>query len=138
MFFEAPIVPIVGLLVALVIIMLVRRDRLQASLGLSWLAVATGVATVTLYPKLIEDIASYFGVDYPPSLAFYIALSVVLVKLLLNDMRVSRLELKLIRCIQHNSILEAQIAQRKAAPPNQGVIVADGLAVGEPDKTADG
>lgn len=135
MFVEVPIIPIVGILVAIAIMMLVRRDRLHAALGMSWLAVATGIAIVTLCPKLIENTASYLGVDYPPSLAFYIAINLVLVKLLLNDLRVSRLQLQLIRSIQHNSILETQIAQRKPSPPTQEDLGEDRCPSHEPGKT---
>ena len=56
----------IGLLVACVIILLMRKDRLHVNYGIGWVIVATAFALLGFAPSIIDQIAIYFGVSYPP------------------------------------------------------------------------
>ena len=71
----------IGLLVAIVIIVLMRKDRLHASHGLAWVAVAIGFALLGFTPGIIDFVAKALGVAYPPVLALTLAIAILVVKI---------------------------------------------------------
>ena len=53
---------IIGLLVAVIIIILMRRDHLHAQHGLGWIIVALGFALLGFSPEIIDRVAQNFGI----------------------------------------------------------------------------
>jgi len=99
----------IGLLVACVIILLMRKDRLHVNYGIGWVIVATAFALLGFAPSIIDQIAIYFGVSYPPVLALTLGVAVLVIKILLMDIERSRVELRNQRLIQRMAILEADL-----------------------------
>jgi len=100
---------VLGLAIAAVLLWLLRRDRLHARHALWWSAVALAVVVLGLFPRLVDWVAGWLGVAYPPVLALVMAVGVILVKMLLMDLEHSRQERTLRRLAQRIAILEAEL-----------------------------
>jgi hypothetical protein len=99
----------IGISVALVIILLMRNDRLHVAHGLSWFVVALGFALLGFAPGIIDTVAQKLGIAYPPILAMTLGIALLVVKILAMDMERSRIEIRNQRLIQKVAMLEAEI-----------------------------
>ena len=105
----------IGLLVAAVILLLMRKDSLHAKFGLGWIAVALGFALLGFSPRIIDHAAHYFGVSYPPVLALTIGIALLVIKILLMDIDHSRIEVRNQRLVQRVAMLEAELKKLREA-----------------------
>jgi hypothetical protein len=99
----------IGLAVAALIILLIRKDRLHVRHGLAWIVVASCFAVLGLFPGIIDSLARLTGVSYPPILGITVAVALLVIKILLMDLERSRIEMHNQRLIQRVAILEADI-----------------------------
>lgn len=104
----------IGLAAAGLIIWLVRKDRLHVNHGFGWMAAAAGFALFGFAPGIIDTVASWFGVAYPPVLGLTLAIVVLVIKLLLMDIERSRLEMRSQRLTQRLAMLEADVRRLSA------------------------
>ena len=106
-----------GLLAALTIIFLIRKDRLHVHHGMGWVILAAGFALLGFLPGLIDSVAAKLGVAYPPALALTLAIIVLVLKILLMDIERSRTEMRNQRLIQRVAMLESDLKklQRQTA-----------------------
>ena len=102
---------ILALAVIVLIIWLIRRDRLPISHAIWWLSVAVTIAVLGFFPGLIDAVAGFVGIRYPPSLLFILAILTLLIKVLLEDLEVSTNRRRLLRLAQKTAILEDEIRQ---------------------------
>jgi len=100
---------LLGLGLAALILMLLRRDHLYVHHGLFWLIVAFAAGVLGLWPRLIDTMASWMGIAYPPAALFLLAAMVLLVKALYSDMTHTRLERDVRQLNQRIAMLEIQI-----------------------------
>lgn len=103
----------IGLLVALVIILLMRKDKLHVSHGLGWVIVAVAFALLGFTPRLFDKFSNFLGIASPPILALTLAIAVLVIKILLMDIERSRIELRNQRLIQRLAILEAEMRSKR-------------------------
>jgi hypothetical protein len=109
-----------GVLLAVGILWLVRRDHLHGSYALWWLLIAAGALLIGFFPSLVDWIGVRLGVAYPPMLLAMVAIIAMLLKLLGVDIDVTRRERRVRRLIQRVAILELelhQLRQQQAAAP---------------------
>lgn len=99
----------IGVAIAAKIFFLIRRDVLHARYAYWWLIVAFLALGGGLFPKLVDRIASTFGIAYPPILAVVVGVGLVLVKMLTMDLDRSRQEQRIRRLTQRLAILEADL-----------------------------
>lgn len=76
---------VIALAIAGAIIWFVRNHRLHAGKAMSWICLAVIIGVAGVAPGLVDSIAVYLGVHYPPLLAVLAALAVILFKLLRID-----------------------------------------------------
>ena len=107
------ITSLIGLGSALIIFVLIRNDQLHASHGIAWVIAALAMALLGLAPGIFDQLASRVGVAYPPALAFTLALAVVAIKLLVDDIERSRLKMRQTRLIQRMALLENELRRLK-------------------------
>jgi hypothetical protein len=100
---------VLGLSSAAIILFLVRHDRLQPRHALAWLAIAVVCAVVGLAPGIIDTLANWLDISYPPTLAVAITLMALLVKNLLLDIEFAQQEVRLQRLAQRLAILESRL-----------------------------
>lgn len=105
----------VALGIGLLILWLIRRDRLPISHSIWWLAIAVMIGVFGFEPNLIDRMAHAVGVDYPPSLLFTLAILVLLLKALHEDLEVSTTRRRLLRLAQKVAMLEQELERARAA-----------------------
>lgn len=110
----------IGLGVAAVILLLIRRDRLHVNHGLAWVAVAAGFVLLGFLPGIIDRVAALLGIAYPPVLGLTTAVALLVVKMLAMDIERSRIEMRYQRLTQKMSMLEAELAQLRDAVHTPG------------------
>ena len=86
-------VALAGALISLgVIIELLRRRQLREKYSVLWLLVGTGVASLTLFPGVLEWLSRVAGVAVPANLLFFAALVLLLSVSVHLSWEISRLE----------------------------------------------
>jgi len=122
------VVLLMGIGLAIGILYLVRRDHLYIRQGVFWIAIAFFSLAFALWPFLIDKVGSVLGIAYPPTLLFLGAIIVLIMKALLGDIALTKLQRDLRRLNQRIALLEAELPapgeriaeeplpERKAAP----------------------
>jgi hypothetical protein len=117
------VVLLMGIGLAIGILYLVRRDHLYIRQGVFWIAIAFFSLAFALWPFLIDKVGSVLGIAYPPTLLFLGAIIVLIMKALLGDIALTKLQRDLRRLNQRIALLEAEeriaeepVPERKAAP----------------------
>lgn len=101
-----------GIIIAVVILLLVRRDHLHGPYAIWWIGAAFTIALLGFFPNFFDYIAVYFGVKYPPILAVLLGFAMLLFKMLTMDLDRSHQERRIRRLAQRLAILEAQAAEK--------------------------
>jgi hypothetical protein len=104
----------IGVILAAVILLLVRRDHLHGPYAIWWIGAAATVALLGFFPRLFDVLAYKVGISYPPILAIVLGFSLLLVKILTMDLERSRQERLIRRLAQRLAMLEAQTPEAKA------------------------
>lgn len=107
-------------LVVLAIFWLLRSDRLPVMHSVWWLCVAAIIGFLGLFPRAIDVAAAWVGVAYSPSLLFITAILVLLIKVLLEDVDVSRDRRRLLRVAQKVAMLEERLEQLETSERQTG------------------
>jgi hypothetical protein len=114
---------VIGVSISVLIIVLIRKDRLHAHHGLGWILVALSFALLGLFPGIIDRLAQIVGIGYPPVLALTLGISLLVIKILLMDIERSKIEMRNQRLIQRVAMLEADLKRLQspgdAAPSEQ-------------------
>lgn len=107
---------IIGVVTAITIVILIRRDHLNVRYGLWWMAAAIGFALLGLSPKFFDSFAHSLGVAYPPVLALTIGVIILVIKILVMDIERSRNAVRQQRLVQRIALLESDLRelQRKS------------------------
>lgn len=128
-----------GVVLALGILWLVRRDQLHGSYALWWLLLAVGALGLGFFPRIVDWFGSRLGVAYPPMLLVMVAVIAILLKLLAHDVDVTRRERRLRRLLQKVAILEAELhdLREAATPKSEADDAAASGASQEPGATSD-
>ncbi len=108
---------ILGCLIALVIFLLIRKDRLHIRYSLWWICVAIATAVIGSFPWLVDAVAVKLGVAYPPVLLLTVALGFLLIKILTMDIERSEHERKIRLLTQRLAVFESDQHFEDAKPP---------------------
>jgi hypothetical protein len=103
---------LLGAGLALVILVLVRRDHLHLSHGVFWIVVAVLAALLGMWPALLDRVAAIAGIAYPPTFLLLGAIMVLLVKSLLSDILSTRTERQIRRLNQRLAMFESEYSDR--------------------------
>ena len=106
--------------IAGLILYLVRRNHLHGTYAVWWLVLAVGVLVSGLFPKLLDRIGGWLGVNYPPILFVALSIGALFLKVLSIDLERSRQEIRLRRLTQRLALLEAELAERHDIKQNDG------------------
>lgn len=98
----------IGVTLAVIILLLVRRDHLHGPYAIWWIGAAATVGVLGFFPRLFDYLAVYLGVRYPPILAIVLGLGLLLLKILTMDLERSRQERLIRRLTQRLAMLEAR------------------------------
>ncbi len=78
----------------------IRRSRMRMEDSLFWVFFSLILLILAVFPSIAQTVAKWFGVISPVNLVYLVIIFILLVKLLLTDQKVSRLEAKLTHMIQ--------------------------------------
>jgi len=112
----AVITSIIGIVTAMVIVILIRRDHLHVRYGLWWMAAAIVFALLGLFPALFDSFAKYVGIAYPPILALTVGAVILVIKILVMDIERSRNAIKLQRLTQRIALFESDLREMQNKP----------------------
>ena len=109
---------------AVVILLLLRRDHLYVLYALFWLVVAAVALVLGLWPGVMDWLAAHLGITYPPALLLLCGLLAVLLKVLHLDLLHTHQERQIRRLNQRIAMLELQlephlVGRADAPPPTQ-------------------
>ena len=113
-----------GIVLALGILWLVRRDQLHGSYALWWLLLAAGALLLGFFPHLVDWVGVKLGIAYPPMLLAMVAIIAILLKLLGVDIDVTKRERRLRRLLQKVAILELELRELRAERSAASVVEA--------------
>lgn len=111
------ITSLIGVTVSGLILLLIRRDQLEASVGVAWMLVAVGFCLLGFAPFLVDSLARLLNVAHAPSLAFSLALGAITLKLVYDDVQRSKSQITSKRIVQRLAMLEAQLRQLQGDAP---------------------
>lgn len=97
-----------GLGLAVVILYLVRRDRLSAGYTVGWFIVAVVLCLFGLFPSINDWVGRLLNVHYPPILLVIVTCCFILLKLLFMDIDRSRQRKRIRRLTQRLALYEAE------------------------------
>lgn len=106
---------IIGLIAAVIIIVLIRKDHLHVRYGLWWVVIAVAFVVLGFFPQIIDQLAKLLGISYGPALAFTLGLTAFALKLLTLDLARSRNDTRIIRLVQRVSMLESELEKLRSS-----------------------
>jgi len=112
---------IIGIVTAITIVILIRRDYLHVRYGLWWSGAAVAFACLGLFPAIFDNVAKYFGIAYPPVLALTLAVVILFLKILVMDIERSRNAIRMQRLIQRIALLETDLHELRGKPDGNSV-----------------
>ena len=104
---------ILGLGLAVLILRLLRQDRLYIRHAVFWTSTAVAAAVLGLWPKLIDIISMALGISFPPAALLLLACLVLLLKALYADILHTETERNIRRLNQRLALLEVEIEKLK-------------------------
>jgi hypothetical protein len=110
--FHLPVL-LMGIGLAIGILYLVRRDHLYIRQGIFWIGVAFVSLVLGFWPFFIDTLGSVLGIAYPPTLLFLGAIIVLVLKALVGDIALTKLQRDLRRLNQRIAMLEADRPRRE-------------------------
>jgi hypothetical protein len=107
---------VIGVALAGMILLLVRRNHLHGNHAVWWFAVAGAILVLGVFPPAIDWLGHVTGIHYPPVLPIIIGIGLILFRLLKMDVDRSRTERQMRRLTQKLAILEQELAQQRQQP----------------------
>ena len=102
---------ILGAVIFLIILLLVRRGKLQEKYALTWFAIGIVVVVLGVFPVILDKIAKFTGVSYAPALLFVIAVGVLLIQNLYLFIFASQNEVRIKELLQEVAVLNKLVAE---------------------------
>lgn len=100
---------IFSLIFIVIVIDMVRRNKLQEKYSILWIAFAFLLIIFSAFPRFILKISELVNVKYAPALIFLLGFLFMIVYMLSITVTVSRQEKKIIKLAQELAILKAKI-----------------------------
>ncbi len=98
---------IMGIGLAAGILYLVRRDHIYIRQGLFWIVTAFFSLVFGAFPFLIDAIGGALDIAYPPTLLLLVAIIVLVIKALLGDIALTKVQRDIRRLNQRMAMLDA-------------------------------
>lgn len=99
---------ILAIVITVTILSLIRYNHLNPRIALWWAVLAPVIAVVGIFPELVDWIALKLGVHYPPTLVGLIGVGVILIKVLLMEIELSKERQRIRVLVQKVALLESQ------------------------------
>lgn len=97
---------LIGISLAILILLLLRRDHLYLRDAVFWLATAVVSVLFAIAPNWVDVLGNAAGVAYPPALILAMACAVLTVKALLSDLALTQLRRDVRRLNQRVALMD--------------------------------
>jgi hypothetical protein len=104
---------ILGLVIAVIIFWIVRKDRLHVRYSMFWLLIALTSLLLGAFPGINDWVAVKLGINYPPILLVVVVMGAILIKMMTMDIDLSSQEKKMRTIAERLAILEAEKGPRE-------------------------
>jgi hypothetical protein len=111
------VVLFIGIGLAGGILYLVRRDHLYIRQGFFWVLMAAASLLFGIWPVLIDVLGEALGIAYPPTLLLLGAIVALVVKALLGDIALTKVNRDIRRLNQRIALLEAEHPLQEPGSP---------------------
>jgi hypothetical protein len=95
-----------GLLFALAVVRLLLKKRISERNSIAWMGAALSTLSLSAFPQLVDKIAKWVNVSYPPTLIFLFSTLVLLLFVLYQSMQISMLNEKIKEIAQRIALSE--------------------------------
>jgi len=82
------------------VLLKIRKSKFQIYDGIFWFFLSLIFMVLSIFPQLVIHISSLLGIESPANLVFLFVLALLLLKLFLMSIKISRLEYKLMELTQ--------------------------------------
>lgn len=96
----------IGCGIGISILFLIRKNHLHSGYAIWWFLTAASIMLFGSFPRLIDKVGHFFGVNYPPILLLVFGVCILMVKILIMDIERTKQEQKLRRLVQRLALLE--------------------------------
>lgn len=104
---------IVGILLALYIINVVRKNKIDIKESILWLFGSLAIIIFAIFPGIITYLANLVGIEYPPSLFFFICtIFIILINFRITKKMFENQE-RIVTLLQEVSILKEELKKVK-------------------------
>ncbi len=108
---------IFGILIALILIILIRKSRLQTVLLVWWFAIIALMMMFAFFPSLVDLFGHYFGIAYPPIIISVVGLGLICIKVLSMDIYITKNEIRYKQLAQKMAVLETLVKEEQKNNP---------------------
>jgi len=91
---------------------LIRKGRLHEKYSLGWFLIGWGILIFGTFPRLVDRIAAYLGVHYPPILLVYLGIGLLFVQQLYLFICTSQNEVRIKELAQQLAILKKRLEEK--------------------------
>ena len=100
---------IFSLLFMILILVFVRNNRLEENYSVLWLIFGLCVIIMSLFPSIVDMVAGFFGVAYPPSLVFLLTFIVMAIYIIHLSVVATKQNKRIIKLTQEVAILNEKV-----------------------------
>ena len=103
---------IAGLTVIIFLTILARKSKIHSSHFIWWSPIIFFMLLFTFFPELINFFGNIFGISYPPIIISILGMGLLLIKILLMDIYITKNEIRYKRLAQKTALLEKKLEEQ--------------------------
>ena len=104
---------IVALVAIIYVISVVRKNKFSIKESFWWMMASLVMLVFAIFPKIFDNLATFLGISYPPSLLFLICVVFLLFMNFRNSKRIAEQQEKIIDLAQNIAILKEKVKSKK-------------------------
>ncbi|MGV3488011.1 MAG: DUF2304 domain-containing protein [Tuberibacillus sp.] len=102
-----------GLLFFIIILVLLLKNRISEKPSILWLGGGFCIFIISGFPNILDHLAKWIGISYPPSLLFFLSTLVLLGLHLYHSIEITKLNRKIAQLTQYIALANAEIEGRE-------------------------
>ncbi len=99
---------ILALCIMIYIFTSIRKNKLSVKTSFGWIIGAFGMLFLAIFPKSLDWLSNFIGVEYPPALFLTLCVVILFVIDFNNSKKLAEYQTKIIELAQHVTLLEGK------------------------------
>lgn len=100
---------IIAIIAVIYVISIVRKNKFSIKESFYWFVASIIMLILAIFPKLLDSVAIFIGVNYPPSLLFVICIVFLLFINFRNSKKIAEQQEKIIELAQQLSLIKYDV-----------------------------